>query len=131
MFLISRSWLRFIAEDYGAHLALNTEDRKRAALAAQEKALDLLNLAPWHFRILVGGVECLASLLCRLCPVTQAQQIKIFERIPVISPPLLRLYRSLVAISWFEQPETLKAYNIQETPQDHQNRFRSLRRKLS
>lgn len=127
--LCSRRWLAAIAEDANARIGLND-----AALvaAASRDALRLLNMAPWHFRILVGGVETIASLWCvvdwllHAARADAAREMSGFAKIPVISAPLLRLYRSLVFSSWFEQPAVLAAFGA-ESAEARQARFRQLR----
>ena len=134
----SRKWLAAIAEDYGQRMGLgDTVARRHAVEAAVQSALVLLRMPPWHMRILIGGVETAASLWCliyglfRLGRATWTEEIEAFAKMPVISTPLLRLYRSLVAIGWYEQPIVLQAYGIAETPEEKQERFRGIRNKAA
>lgn len=115
MFLISRTWLVAIADEYHTQLKLGENP---SAEQAARSALELLALAPWHFQFLVGSIEAAASLWCwtyRLFhrqKTTPSQELAAFEKLPVIAGLLLRVYRSLIAVDWFEQAETLKAFGI-------------------
>jgi hypothetical protein len=134
MILLSRSWLPALARDYAARVGL--ADRyvvDCTALVAVEAALVMLRLAPWHFRVQVGMCECAASIWCGLRRLRHGgrpmpeDEMRSFAICPVIAAPLLRLYRSLVAIGWFEQPEVMAVYDIEETPEARQTRFRRIR----
>jgi hypothetical protein len=128
--VLSRQWLPAIAVDYGARLGISNNMLNETAA---EDATSLLAIAPWHFRLLVGPVEMLASLWCWLYrfrqdgPINMLQEIAAFEKIPLIGVPLLRLYRSLIAISWFEDPEVLTSYGIPESAEARQEIFRQKR----
>ncbi len=132
MFMLpSRSWLVAIADDYAARLGVRSPETSARATV---DALNLLNIAPWHFRILVGTVEVLASFWCFLYRSYHngqhngVKEVAAFAKVPLISAPLLRVYRSLVALSWFEQPDVLKTYGIEKTLEQRQEHFRQLRR---
>jgi hypothetical protein len=125
-----RHWLPVLAEGYAQQLGCASD--ATAAQAAAEEAVRLLELGPWHFRLLVGGVEIAASLWCVVyrflhkgC--SAADEVKAFAAVPVIAAPLLRLYRSLVAMSWFEQPAAMQACGLSETPEARQAHFRAKR----
>lgn len=128
--LVSRQWLAALAEEYSQRVNAASPEANRRAV---DDALDLLKAPPWHLRLLICGVESAASLWCilyrlmRLGAVDPAQEIKAFSRIPVISAPLLRIYRSMLALSWFEQPENLAALGITGTMEQRQERFRERR----
>lgn len=127
---LSRQWLTAIAADYAARLGIGHDALNQKA--AQD-AVALLTLAPWHFRILAGGVELLASFWCWVYRLSHeskpnaAQEMAAFEKIPVIAAPLMRLYRSLVAIGWFDDADILAHYGITEPPEARQERFRRKR----
>jgi len=90
----------------------------------------MLSIAPWHFRFLVGGVEIVASLWCafyRLFGSNIIRELSLFEKTPIVAAPLLRLYRSLIALSWFEQPTTASYLSLTESAEEHQTRFRKIR----
>lgn len=131
MLFISRSWLVTIADQYRTQLKLDENGAaSQSSVETAKSAVELLQLAPWHFRLLVGSLETLASLWCyayrliRRQKITLPEELAAFEKIPVISGLLLRVYRSLIAIDWFEQPETLKAFGITEMPEEHQIELR-------
>ena len=131
-----RSWLQDIAADYGACAGLTGEAANDAAQKAANEAEALLRLMPWHGRIAVGGVEIVASLFCWLDLAfhsghsDHARTMRNFTKVPVISSPLFRLYRSVVAATFFELPVVLTALGI-EDPQSRQERFRATRDKAA
>jgi hypothetical protein len=133
----SRAWLEVIALDFARRLKLaNPLSAQELANCASRDAARLLNLAPWHFRLLVGAVEIFASMWCvffrifTLRMIGRQWEITIFEKVPIVAAPLLRLYRSLVALSWFEQPEVLATLGVTETAEARQERFRELRHNI-
>ena len=127
---LSRRWFPVILETYAAELRPEPPVSVEYVVA---EASRLLALAPWHFRILVGGIELVATLWCiayRLlhkAPVDYAQEMAAFAKLPLIATPLLRLYRSLLALSWFEQPEVMSALGLRETLPARRDHFRSVR----
>ena len=136
MLLPSRNWLAVIAREYGVRAGLDADAVRKTTAATFTEALLLLNLMPWHLRLLVGGVELAASGWCILdflfhgARVNPARAMHSFEKWGIVAPPLLRLYRSVCAVSWFEQPEVLLSQEL-ELPEQHQERFRQLRDKSS
>ena len=133
-FMLCRTWLAAIALDYGVRAGLtDPPSTQRAAHAAAQDAVRMLTLAPWHFRLLVGTVELFASLWCMIyrfftCGRSSPMaEMTAFEKTPIIAAALLRLYRSLVALSWFEQPEALALFGCAEMAEARQERFRRLR----
>ncbi len=128
--LASRQWLIALAEEYGTSLGVHSPEANSRAM---EDVLELLRLAPWHFRLLFNGVEAVASLWCVLYRLTRAgrtdhrQETEAFAKLPLISAPLLRVYRSLLALSWFEQPEILPALGVTKALEQRQKDFRAKR----
>jgi len=123
--------LQAIAESFGAELAsINEAAQHQSSEKAATAAERLLDLAPWHLRLLVMTVEILASLWCVIYRLghagrrNPAEEIATFEKFPLISAPLLKLYRSLVALSWFELPEVSSSLGLHETREQRQQRFR-------
>jgi hypothetical protein len=136
MLLLSRRWLLVIAEDMGRQISLSDSVAKDVAKRAFSDALALLKLMPWHLRLMVSTAEIAASLwylfdwLAHPGKSDFARGLRNFEKAPFLAPSLLRLYRSLVAASWFEQPEILSAFNL-EPREARQTEFRSLRNKAA
>jgi hypothetical protein len=136
MQLPCRNWLRDIAMDYALVAGLTGAAAGESVAATVREAQELLPLMPWHTRFAVGCVEIAASLFCygdNLVHGGQAdpaRTMRSFAMVPVISSPLFRLYRSVVAASFFEQPAVLAALGI-ENPELRQDRFRAIRDKAA
>jgi hypothetical protein len=127
-----RQWLLYIAEDYAASVGLAEREARASARAAAADAALLLRLMPWHAAMVVGGAEVAGSFCCiwrRLFHPGNPdprREIGLFAKMPVVATPLLRLYRSAVAASWFEQSEALAAFGLEALPA-RRERFRRLR----
>ncbi len=127
--LLARDWLEGITRDYAATLGVDSDAEIKASA---RQALHLLQIAPWHLRLMVGCAEIAASLWCAIYRVTHGgknigDELSAFAKIPVIAPQLLRVYRSLTALCWFEQPSALAALGTGENLEARQARFRAAR----
>jgi len=127
-----RKWLHDIAADYSASVGLI--DAQETIAASARKAEDLVQLMPWHARFAVECVEIAASIFCLLDQLFHggktdpARVMRNFAKVPLISSPLLRLYRSVIAVTFFEQDAVLSALGV-EKPEIRQDRFRQIRNK--
>ncbi len=119
LFFLSRDWLGEIARGYAQATGLAIDDQVQEVNRDSVKsAISFLKMAPWHFRFIVGGVEITASCFClayRLAyrDFDPAGEMKAFEKVPVIAAPLLRVYRSLVALAWFESSTVCERFGVE------------------
>ncbi|HXB54087.1 MAG TPA: hypothetical protein VN461_04840 [Vicinamibacteria bacterium] len=98
-----------------------------------------LAMAPWHLRIGVNVLTlCLTAWLSiylgltRLRAITHdmgERAIELFERMPNPAPGLVRLYRSLAMLAFYDHPIVMALMGI-ESSEERQTRFRELRRGL-
>lgn len=127
-----------IAQNFGRQVGMpDNLALHETGLVTMHSVIRLLTIAPWTFRILVGGIEVVASLWCfgyrfyhkkKTKPLDEVQN---FEKLPLISGPLLQVYRSLAAMAWFEHPLVQAYYGIYEKPEEQKNRFGQTRNKIA
>ena len=138
MHLISREWIIPIAQNFGRQAGMaDNLALHETGLVAMRASVRLLDAAPWHMRFLIGTAEIMASLwgygfrFYNNKTSAPLAELQVFEKIPLLAAPLLRVYRSLAAMAWFEHPLVLAHFGLNEKADRRQARFRQIRQQTT
>ena len=138
MLLISREWIVPLCQIFGRQAGMvDNLALHETGITGMHTSVKLLTLAPWHFRLLVGSLEAIASLwgqgfrLYYRKTTTPLTELQAFEKLPLISAPLLRIYRHLAALAWFEHPLVLAHFGIYEKAEMKQISFHEMHNQVA
>lgn len=109
--------------------ALADADRVAAAAAAVGFVKRALGLAPLHVRF---GVAILSFPLALWIGVfgVNAKSLRTFQSLSAPTAAVLRAYRSLGAVAFFEHPAVAAAIGVDETPEQRRRAFQERRQAL-
>jgi len=106
--------------------ALAAADRAAAGAAACAFVKRALGLAPLHVRFGVGVLSFPLAFWIALFG-TGPKALQRFQSLSAPTAAVLRAYRSLSAVAFFEHPVVAAAIGVDETPEARRREFQALR----